>query len=379
MPSTPKSPKVLELSSCFPPSRGGVENFVHRLTADLAKRSHQITVVTSSRGRSPGHYRERVGNVTVIRYAEKYHVFEAPIIPKIALAALTMDYDVLHVNGMNPGLTDLAVFFAKLRRKPVVVTYHNDAETHIWGLLGRLATVGYAVVARFALRFANVVVCTTLSYASTSRVVKYSKDRLKIIPLGVDTGVYGRSDLNGPSADSKRLLFVGQLKQYKGLHVLLESISTLIKQGYNVTLDVVGTGPESGRLKRRVDELALGTHVSFKGNVDEASLASLYANCKAFVLPSLNRREAFGLVLLEALAAGKPIIASDVPGVNEVVTRAGGFLARPNDPVSLASTIRRALDSVDGAGKYQEAARGMSWDAAALSYDTLFRSLAPAA
>ncbi len=326
-----------------------------------------------------GHYRERVGHVDVIRYPEKYHVFEAPIIPRVAVAALTMDYDVLHVNGMAPGLTDLAVFFAKLRRKPVVVTYHNDAETHIWGLLGRLATVGYALVARLALRSANVIVCSTGSYASTSRVLKYLSDKVRVIPLGVDMAPYMDIDPHGPNVDPKRLLFVGQLKQYKGVHVLLESIASLVQAGHDIMLDIVGTGPELPKLKSLVRSLELGRHVAFRGNVDDADLPGFYANCKAFVLPSLNRREAFGIVLLEALAAGKAIIASDVPGVGEVVSRAGGYLSKPNDPASLATSILKALNTADGAEKYRETARQLSWDATAEGYESVFSSLTRAA
>ncbi len=373
-----KPPKVLELSSCFPPSRGGVETFVLRLTTKLSERAHKVTVVTSSRGKDLGHYRERVGSVDVIRFPEKYHVFEAPIVPRIAMAALNMDYDVLHVNGMAPGITDLAVLFAKLRRKPVVVTYHNDAETHIWGLLGRLATVAYAVFARFALRFANVVVCSTSSYASTSRVLRYLGEKVQIIPLGVDMDPFKGTGLQS-EADSKKLLFVGQLKQYKGVHVLLESMAKLRQAGQNVKLDVVGTGPESDNLRAMVRDLDLHGHVTFKGNVDDKDLPGLYANCEAFVLPSLNRREAFGLVLLEAAASGKPVIGSDVPGVNEVVSLAGGFLSKPNDSDSLATSILQALNSATGAEKYRGAASKLSWDATAKSYESVFSSLMPAA
>ncbi len=336
-----------------------------------------MTVVTSSRGKNLGHYRERVGLIDVIRFPEKYHVFEAPIVPRIAAAALNMDYDVLHVNGMAPGITDLAILFAKLRRKPVVVTYHNDAETHIWGLLGRLATVAYAVFARLALRFANVVVCSTSSYASTSRVLRYLGEKVRIIPLGVDMDPFKGASTQLAS-DPKKLLFVGQLKQYKGVHVLLESMAQLKQQGHKVMLDVVGTGPESERLGTMVKDLDLHGHVTFRGNVEDKDLPGIYASCNTFVLPSLNRREAFGLVLLEALAAGKPIVASDVPGVSEVVSRAGGYLSKPNDSASLTSSILKALNSDEGADKYRGAASKLSWDAAAQSYESVFSSLVSA-
>jgi len=334
-----------------------------------------VTVVTSSRGKKTEFSSEKHGKVRVIRFPERLHVFEAPLIPRIAMAALRLEYDVLHVNGMNPTITDLAIIFARLRRKPVVVTYHNDAETHIWGRLGRLANFAYAFVAGIALSLANVIVCTTASYASTSQSLKLSGKELKIIPLGVDADRFKHIDPQAPTVDQRRLLFVGQLKEYKGLHVLLESMANLRRDGHHVTLDVVGTGPESGRLRALVQDLALDDHVEFKGSVDEVDLPRLYANCKAFVLPSLNRREAFGLVLLDALAAGKPVVASEIPGVEEVVKMAGGYLAKPNDPKSLADSILQALSSSDGAERHRRVARGLSWHAVADSYESVYASV----
>jgi len=368
--------RILEISSCFPPSRGGVETFVHKLTSSLADRGHEVTVVTSSRGMKPEASYERRGGVKVIRFPERLHIFEAPIIPKIAMAVLRMEFDVVHVNGMNPTITDLAVILARLRGKPVVVTYHNDAETHIWGRLGKIANYFYAFVAGLALSLATVIICTTESYASTSRSLRLSGQTLKVIPLGVDMDRFRHIDPDGPDVDPKKILFVGQLKEYKGVHVLLDAVASLHREGHQVKLDVVGTGPELGRLMEKVGDLSLDAHVSFKGNVDEQGLLDHYSNCKALVLPSLNRREAFGFVLLDALAAGKPVVASELPGVKEVVAMGGGYLAKPNDPDSLASSILQALNSSDGAEKYRSAAQSLSWTETADEYESVFRMLA---
>ena len=316
-----------------------------------------------------------MGKVNVVRFPERVHLFEAPLVPKIALAALHMDFDIIHVNGMSPTITDLAILFAKLRRKPVVVTHHNDAETHIWGRLGKLANYGYAYVARLALGLADVVVCTTASYAATSRSVRLRGEKLKIIPLGVNPARFKGVEAEGPAANQKRLLFVGQLKQYKGVHVLLEALARLRRDGHHVKLDVVGTGPEFGRLQAMVRDLSLDDHVAFRGDVDERELPNLYANCKAFVLPSLSRREAFGIVLLEALAAGKPVVATEIPGVKDVVNMAGGYLAKPNDPSSLADSILQALNTVDGSERYRGVAERLSWSSMADRYESVFTAL----
>ncbi|HEV2390628.1 MAG TPA: glycosyltransferase family 4 protein, partial [Nitrososphaerales archaeon] len=159
--------KILELCSAFPPSRGGVEMVVSELSTRLAERGHSVTVVTSTRGGDSSYKEEFVGNVRVIRLPERFHLFEAPLIPQIAMRALYFDYDILHVHGMSPSITDAGVVMAKLRGKPVVVTYHNDAESTVEWPIAKFAAKAYARFAVPILGMADSVVCTTKSYAES--------------------------------------------------------------------------------------------------------------------------------------------------------------------------------------------------------------------
>ncbi len=347
------------------------------MTKGLARRGHNLTVVTSSRGKEAKFHREKSGVIEVIRFPEKWHLFEAPLIPRIAISALTEEYDVAHINGMSPTITDLAILFAKLRRKPVVLTYHNDAETRQWGVTGRLAGVVYAHLALLAIDMANLVVCSTRSYAETSSVLKYALNRLQIVPLGVEMPMSRSHAQTRKPGESARLLFVGQLKDYKGLHVLIEALAALVKVGTDITLGIVGTGPESDRLKKMAKELGVDGRAVFYGNVPDDKLPELYADCDVLVLPSVSRREAFGLVVLEAFSAGKHVVASDIPGLNELVKRGGGELARPEDPASLADAILRVLSRPDGADRYRGFAESMSWDVTVERYESMFFSLLP--
>jgi glycosyltransferase involved in cell wall biosynthesis len=375
---SPLKIRILEISSCFPPSRGGVEKFVHSLTSGLAQKGHLIKVITSTRGLEPKFKRHFSDTIELIRIPEKFHLFEAPFIPRVAVSALTEDYDVLHINGMVPLVSDLAILFARLRGKPVVLTYHNDAETATWGALGGFAAAVYSVVARFFVSFADVIVCSTRSYAMTSPVIRFFHHKLRVIPLGVDLARFSAAALVSPvekKDDKKRLLFVGQLKQYKGVHVLVESLAHLRRQGHSVELGIVGTGPEYEKIRSRVNELGLRDHVTFRGNVGEEELPSLYAQSDLLVLPSLGRREAFGIVLLEALAAGKPVVATDTPGVGEVALKVGGFVSKRNDPHSLAESIISALSSEDRQDDYRKKAEPYSSQAMIDSYHSLLTSM----
>lgn len=341
--------KVLVVVSCFPPSKGGVEKTSYELALGLARAGNEVTVVTSSRGKQPGSYVEKMGPLKVVRYPETSFLFDAPLVPKIAAAALTEDYDVLHVHGMTPSISDLAILFAKLRGKPVVLTYHNDAQESYPGPVARLAGAIYSRLAIPIVRMANVIVSSTRSYAETSPVLKHIMGAVVVVPWGTDTSRF-TPRARSPAKDGRRhVLFVGQLKKYKGVDVLLDSVARLNRAGHAVVADIVGTGPYAGTLKARATALGLGDEAKFWGPVDDGFLPAFYAGCDLVALPSVDRREAFGLVMLEAFAAGKPVVATKIPGVSEAASRGRSYLAEPGDAESFARRILDALDGLDSA------------------------------
>jgi len=348
---------------------------VSELSARLADRGHQVTVVTSTRGGEPRYTDELVGKVRVIRVPERYHLFEAPLIPQIAMRAYFLDYDLLHVHGMSPTITDLGVLVGKLKRKPVVVTYHNDAESTLnWGIADLAARV-YARCSLSILGMADSVVCSTRSYAASSLALKHFGGRLGVIPLGVDTNRFAKTGMRPVPRERSEVLFVGQLKEYKGVGFLIEAVARLRREGKPVTLRIVGDGPSYPRLKALVEMLGADDSVRFMGNVGESKLIDLYDTCDLVVLPSISRREAFGLVQLEASAAGKTVVGSDIPGAGDVTRMVGGFLAKPSDADSLALQIENALGAKQDGKRLKETAASMSWDAVTTEYEELFESL----
>lgn len=367
--------KILEVTSCFPPSKGGVEKCVYELSTRFAKLGHDVTVATSTRGKKPQPHSEEIDGVKVLRFRERRHIFEAPIIPRISLKALTEDYDVIHVHGMSPTITDLSILFARMRGKPIVLTYHNDAESQAWGPIARLAAFVYASLVSFVIGTCNVIVSSTRSYAATSVALRRSMDKLRVIPMGVDSIKYENVQPRDSIRATRKLLFVGQLKEYKGVDVLLDAISILKSNGEQVEIDIVGTGPELQKLKQKAQSLGIESNAHFLGNVPDSELLELYSTCDSLVLPSLNRREAFGIVLLEAMAAGRPVIASNIPGVNEVATKGGGHLATPNDPHSLALNISNSLSNKSPPEKLRKVAQDHSWDKMASEYEAIFSEL----
>ena len=369
--------KILEVCSVYPPSRGGVERFVQEISTGLARRGHKVTVITSTRGtdrRSSDHV--GADGIRVVRLPEHYHLFEAPLIPTMAFEILGEEYDLLHVHGMSPTITDLSIIVGRLKKKPIVVTYHNDAESTLrWGVADLAARV-YGRLCAPILKVADVVVCSTRSYAASSFVLPHLPDKLMVIPLGVEPERFSKEGPPGKmKGDTKEVLFVGQLKDYKGVDVLIRAIAHLRHEGHDLALRIAGTGPLLTSLRTTADSLRLNGSVKFLGNVDDEALVELYNQCDLFVLPSTSRREAFGLVQLEAVAAGKRVVASDIPGAGEVTRMIDGFLAKPNDYVALAREILNAMKAPGDRERLREKARSMSWSKVVGKYEALFESL----
>src|SRR5207245_5727819 len=157
----------------------------------------------------------------------------------------------------------------------------------------------------------------------------YYDGPFEVIPCGIDA-----HELNGHSGDnessSNRILFVGQLRRYKGLPYLIRAVKQLRDTGTNVALDIVGEGPDYERTAKLIFKLNLQDAVYLRGGFSRRALDSIYRQSRVFVLPSIGG-ESFGIVLLEAAARGVPVIASDLPGVREVVDSLGGTVVRTRD------------------------------------------------
>lgn len=166
----------------------------------------------------------------------------------------------------------------------------------------------------------------------------------QIIPFGLASEYFLRGEKIWPTTFI--FLFVGGLDQqhyFKGLPILLAALAELLARGQKVRLWIVGDGSERRNFEERVRQLGLKTVVTFWGRVSDERLREIYTMVSALVLPSTDSSETFGLVLLEAMAAGLPVIASDLPGVNEVVTDGSGFLVAAGEEIVLAKAMERLL------------------------------------
>ena len=199
------------------------------------------------------------------------------------------------------------------------------------------------------LQYYDRIIATTNVYARTSETLRRFHEKVRVVPNGVDTARF-TPHLSGTAVREKHglegkvvVLFVGALTQwhaYKGVDDLIAAFKTASAQNPDLRLLVVGRGPLLPSLVRLVSALSLEGKVIFAGQLSSDLLSRYYAACDFAVLPSKDRSEGFGLVLLEAMASGKPVIGSTVGGITDVI-RPGetGLLVDPDGSSSLADAI----------------------------------------
>ncbi|MFI9270102.1 glycosyltransferase family 4 protein [Kitasatospora sp. NPDC052896] len=348
-------PTILQITPYYPPHLGGLERVVENLAAGLADR-HEVQVLTTTIGAEGAPRRSRQGAVTVRRH-RSVEVAHTPLVPGLLLSLLRRPRGtLLHLHSAHALLPELVALTARLRRQPFVLHFHLDVDAS--GRLGRLLPAYKKHVFGPVLRAAAAVIVLTEAQAEfVRRTYRVPERRIHIVPNGVDRGYF--MPVREVAERPLELLYVGRLSAQKNVARLLAAIALLRAP---VRLRIVGDGELRGQLEAQAIELGL-TQVDFAGARLGPELVRAYAEADAFVLPS--DKEGMPLVALEAMAAGLPVIATDVPGNAELLGDIG-LLAAP-EPAALAA----AIDAVAGdpelrarlARRSAEAAPAFAWDA----------------
>ncbi len=289
--------------------------------------------------------------------------------------------DIIHAHWILPqGF--VAAIVGKLFGIPVVVTAHA-------GDVFPLNKLVFRMMSMFSLD--SVAVITVNSAFTKSAVAKITKKPIRVIPMGVDLGLFSSSSASAASAIRKKylvrgnlLLFVGRLAEKKGVAYLVSAMAVVIKKFPDAKLVIVGDGPEKPSLQQQAQRLNLSGSVVFAGSVPNNELPAYYRAADAFILPSIVAKsgdtEGLGVVLLEAIAAGTPVIASDVGGIPDIVVHnKTGLLVGQKSPQELAAAISKLLGSSRLRKRLSSAARArisfFSWGKVAEEFYFLFKKL----
>ncbi|MGA3199393.1 MAG: glycosyltransferase family 4 protein [Halobacteriota archaeon] len=336
--------KIIQASSYFYPHIGGVETHCLELSQSLRDLGHEVVVLCAEVPKSRPN--EVLRGLPVYRFP----AMDLPYIPYMyALRRRIAQFsaDVVHSHYPPPFMSYGVV--KGLPHVPHVLTYHCDLEIpdnianlRIPNICKCLVDeVNTAVYTKPILDNVAQIIATTESYARTSSVLR--DYRYEIVPNGIRLETFDRHllGLNGEKR-ARQILFVGRLSSVKGVDDFVTAAKIVLSQVSDATFLIVGDGEERERLKK----LAKGYEhrIKFCGHISRGALLKLYTSSSALVLPSFTRLEAFGLVLLEAMACETPVIASRIPGVLDVVGE-GGLLVTPRDPSSLANAILGILEN----------------------------------
>lgn len=340
------SGRVLHVCKYWAPFHGGVERFVEDLVREQRRQGIEAFALAHH---PPGHPLPTDDPPWLRRVPVTREVAFVPVAPTLrrelrrAIEDFRPDYLHWHMPNMAPlaGLTLPAA-----RRRPWVLHWHSDVVASRHQPLLRWLYPFYRPYERLVLDRAHLVIATSASYLVTSDALAAYRDRSVAIPLGLEypdrqpnADELAWADQQWPAA-AFRLLAIGRLTYYKGFDTLLRAIAPLS----NVSLVLVGDGQERAGLLALTRELGLEARVRLLSRVNEHEKLALLHRAQAFALPSRERTEAFGLVLVEAMRAGLPIIASHLPGsgVAELAQDGVNALTPPADePAAWSAAISR--------------------------------------
>ncbi len=350
--------RILIVLTYFQPHKSGLTVYAVRQAQALAARGHEVTVLTSQY--DPALPQEQADQgVRIVRLPVAFHLSKGVIMPKMPFLAwkLVRESDIvnLHVPQVDAALVAL---LAKLQGKPVLLTYHCDLKMPT-GLVNQAAGWAAGVANRISAGLADVIVHNTRDFAEHSPFLRDYLHKLRVIQPPIIVHPVSQEDVRqfrkkyGIRPEDRVVGMVARLATEKGVEHLVAAMPAILDAQPEVRAVFVGEyanvfGEESYRQKLLPLIKELGDRWVFTGVVSDLEKAVFYHVCEALVLPSINSTESFGMVQIESMTCGTPVVATDLPGVRQPVQSTGmGQIVPPRDPKALAEAILQVLDNFD--------------------------------
>jgi O-antigen biosynthesis rhamnosyltransferase len=340
--------KVLHFYKTFyPDSYGGAEQAIHQICRATTREGVSNTVLAVSPTANPIEILSPEHRVVRAKRLLQVASMDVSIDAFKQFKALAKEVDLIHVHYPWPFMD--AVLWASQINRPIVLTYHSDI------IRQRYLRVAYAPLERWLLNRVDAVVATSPNYSLASSNLNQVTQKLSVIPLALDETSYPSSSEPLPPAlmPNQYFLFVGMLRYYKGLDVLIKACAS---EPYPIV--IAGTGQEASQLRQLAHSLK-ANNVHFLGEVSEGLKLSLLQHCRAFVFPSNQRSEAFGVSLVEAALHGKPMVSCEIGTGTSFVNQDGqtGLVVMPGQTEPLQAALRSLWEDESKVSNMGRAAR----------------------
>ena len=346
---------ILHVYKDYFPVLGGIENHIKWQAEGMQARGHRVHVLVTNTGRAT--LRQPIHGVPVTKTGRQFNVSSAPVSLGLfrELARLGRDADIVHLHAPYPP-GELAQLLVRAGRR-TVITYHSD--------IVKQATLlrFYAPFLRRILDRAQAILVSNPRYPEGSPFLRPLQEKIRVVHFGIDPARFRPTEASQRRAQELRrrfgpgplALFVGRLRYYKGVDVLVQALARTPE----VRGLIVGAGPMEAQIRGLVRQLGLAERVHFAGHVADEDLPAFYQAGDLFVLPSVHRSESLGIVLLEAMASGLPVVSTELGTGTSYVNQDGitGLVVPPGDPDALAQAIQRLARHPRQRVAFGEAAR----------------------
>lgn len=339
--------KILFIANYYAPYVSGVTEYIRQIAEALAARGYQVMVITSNHAKLP--IEEIIHNVKVVR---------APIICKINKGTISGAFILwalkyakwADIVNLHLPMLESGILTSLIDKKKMIVTYHCDINL-IPSFLNKIIIKVMDTSNKIALKRAPQIIVNTIEYMEESRIACNFKSKLVEISPPIKKMDSIKIQKTEIKSSKKIIGFCGRIVEEKGIVVLLEAYKKIRQKRQDVELIIGGDyknvagGSIYSELVTFIDKNNL-EGITFTGKIPENSMESFYCSLDVFVLPSINSLESFGMVQVEAMMCGIPVVASDLLGVRTVVGKTGmGLISRKNNPDDLADKIIEVLEN----------------------------------
>jgi len=331
--------KIAQIVCTFPPYKGGIGNVAYHFSKILAQKNKLVDVYSPFYNKKDSLENKNNFNLKLLKTPLKFG--KGAFLPQLFF--LLPKYDIVYLHYPFFGTTEIIWLLKFVFRKKIKLIIHYHMDTPKLSKLMLILSLPSRLVEKSIFKMADTITYASLDYIKNSKIKNiYSQNKEKFyeIPFGVENKFLQNLNYVKNSHDKKQLLFVGGLDKahyFKGLDILFKALSEV---KINFLLTVIGDGDLKKYYKELAKQLRIKKRINFIDEVNENELINQYKKSDLFILPSINNHEAFGIVLIEAMAQGTPVIASNLPGVRSVFeNNIQGFLVSPNNVNELKNKI----------------------------------------